>query len=81
MSAARYAIQKERICDIADVVFPGCKVIFGTSTKPDAMPVWIVDSEENKLCEFPVETSVDELEQMSDAQIEARFRSDYLRNA
>ena len=73
MCTSRYAIQQERIRQIAERVFSGCTVHFGTAPKPEAVQLWITDSNGTMICEFPGETDLLEIEQMSDEQIEKRL--------
>jgi hypothetical protein len=64
---------KGRICQIAERVFPGCKPYFGTELERDEIQLWITDSNDTVICEFPERRDLLEIEQMSNEQIEARL--------
>jgi hypothetical protein len=74
-SLQRYQLQTERIELIVSRLFPGSILRFGTQDKPLGIQYWVSDSTDHAvLCAFPGRTAVDEVEQMSDEQIEARIR-------
>jgi hypothetical protein len=75
MGIQQYDDQKERIRQIALKVFAGCSICLFTMYKPDAIQFLIKDANGNEICGFRA-TSVTEIEEMSDEQIEMKIRSD-----
>jgi hypothetical protein len=75
MTPKRFQAQKERICMIAQDVFPGCQVLFSTDDFPRSFSLHISDSTgTQRLCLFAVNTKVETYEDASNEQIEAEFR-------
>jgi hypothetical protein len=71
--SARCDSQKKRISRIA-ALNGYLEVYFGTRNQPDGLSVW-VDAKDGDRAEFPEPTSIDELERMSDSEIEAKIRA------
>ena len=77
MGIEQYSAQRERIFQIALKVFAGCSICLFTRYKPDAIQFSIKDANGNEICGFRA-TSVTEIEEMSDEQIEMKIRSECL---